>query len=230
MATFLSGYQVFTSDDDLLGFGQFGQVYKGRDTNRNIDVAVKKIPLYDDEDYQKYIRRELETMLAIEHAHVVKLHHSEKSKQFLYLVMEFCDGGDIESYIRKKGALQREMCLGFMQNIAEAVEYMHTRKHPILHRDLKPGNILLKIENAIPIIKLADFGLARPVSTAASRFSVTVCGSPNYMAPEARPDADGKVAYDLPVDVFSVGLIFLVLHNHELTRKPLEPIKGKEIT
>ena len=212
-----SGTSSSTSEADFLGAGNFGRVSKG-----TMDVAIKEIVLRDDEDYQKYYRREVEIMMAINHKNIVRLYKSKKTKKFLTLVMEYCEGGDIEAYVKKKGALTRETCLEFMQSIAEAVEYMHTKD--TLHRDLNPRNILVQEEDGFPIIKLADFGLARPASKAES---FTLCGTPNYMAPEMFPDALGKVDYSLPADIFSVGLIFLVLHNHVQTGEPLKAIKSR---
>ena len=221
----LDGY--YANEDDSIGCGAFGVVFKGRDAEETMDVAIKRITIGQLEE--KYLEREQSILEGIIHKHIVRLYHSQRSRTYLYLVMEFCEGGHIGIYIEKNGALQRKTSLGFMQSIAEAVEYLHSRTPNIVHRDLKPENVLIQIEGGVPTIKLADFGLARPISAAESRLQMTFGGTFNYMAPECFPDEKGIVEYSLPVDVFAMGLIFLVLHYHVQTRKPLRPIKGKNL-
>lgn len=99
----------------------------------------------------------------------------------MYMILEFCGGGDFASYIRMRKRIPEKQAQYFMRHLALGLQYMHS--HGVAHRDLKPHNLLLSDKGQTPILKIADFGFARVMDPA--QLATTICGSPLYMAPEA---------------------------------------------
>ncbi|XP_076182282.1 unc-51 like kinase 3 homolog Aduk isoform X2 [Ptiloglossa arizonensis] len=116
----------------------------------------------------------------------------------IYIVMEYCDGGDLSSFIRKKNKLPEQICRRFLQQLALALKYL--RDHNVSHMDLKPQNLLL-MRNPHLVLKVGDFGFAQYLKNSEQRFAIR--GSPLYMAPEILL----KRVYDARVDLWSVGVI-----------------------
>lgn len=112
--------------------------------------------------------------------------------------MEYCDGGDLSSFIKKKHKLPESVCRRFLQQLALALRYL--RDHNVCHMDLKPQNLLL-MRKPQPVLKVGDFGFAQYLSNSEHKF--TIRGSPLYMAPEMLL----KHKYDARVDLWSVGVI-----------------------
>ncbi|XP_021713926.1 serine/threonine-protein kinase ATG1t-like isoform X2 [Chenopodium quinoa] len=123
----------------------------------------------------------------------------------LCLVFEFCDGGNLASYIRRHGGVQEQIARDFLYQLGTGLSIM--RSHQIVHRDLKPQNILLSSSDSNTFLKIADFGLSRVLHS--GDHAETVCGSPLYMAPEVL----GFQRYDDKVDLWSIGAIFFELLN-----------------
>ena len=225
--TVIDDYKVFCQDDDILGGGTCGQVWRGQNMKSELYVAVKKVLLGDDEEYYtKYVEGEVRALQAVSHPHIIKLFHSAKSGKFFCLFMELCEEGDLDSYLKKHGELSEDTMLSFMQGAAEAVNCLHHLQQPIAHRDIKPDNLLIKIENSLPVIKLTDFGFARTITSEKNRVAGTYVGTPNYMAPEVRPDKDNYIKYHLNVDIFSLGVVLLAMITHTKGEK-LTAVKGK---
>jgi len=212
-------YLVNRSVSTRLGKGQFGEVWRGRNTTSNEECAVKEITKPENEF--KYIDQELAILKETSHPNITELYHSEWKGNVLYMFMEFCEDGDLDKYVETNKEFSEDVLLSFMQGCADAINYLHNRNPPVVHRDLKPGNILVKTVNHIPTVKITDLGFSCFVT---KDFS-TVCGTPYYMAPEVMPDKDGNVKYNLPADIFSLGLVFHSMVTHKSGQK-LTPIKG----
>ncbi|XP_011868269.1 PREDICTED: serine/threonine-protein kinase ULK3 isoform X2 [Vollenhovia emeryi] len=116
----------------------------------------------------------------------------------IYIVMEYCDGGDLSSFIKKKHKLPESTCRRFLQQLALALKYL--RDHNVCHMDLKPQNLLL-VRKPQLVLKVGDFGFAQYLSNSEHKFAIR--GSPLYMAPEMLL----KHKYDARVDLWSVGVI-----------------------
>ncbi|XVF14964.1 hypothetical protein REPUB_Repub09cG0106700 [Reevesia pubescens] len=125
----------------------------------------------------------------------------------LFLVLEFCAGGNLASYIQHHGRVQEQIARSFMKQLGAGLEVLQS--HRIIHRDLKPENILLSGSKDDVVLKIADFGLSRSVDP--DQYLQTVCGSPLYMAPEVLQFQryDEKVM----VDMWSLGAILFELLN-----------------
>ena len=179
----------------LLGEGAFGKVYKETRTVFIIPstkvCAVKKINNFDKEAIN-----EVETLMKLDHEHIIKCygHHFEDNGRTLCIVMEFADQGTFTKLITEQAPnpgsnyfkefnIWRLLC-----QLSLALDYLHTLPQPILHRDLKPDNILGVKNPADGDInwKLADFGLVKLLGENAQGdfYAQTFCGTPTYMAPE----------------------------------------------
>lgn len=123
----------------------------------------------------------------------------------MFLVLEFCSGGNLASYLQQHGRVQEKIAKRFTQQMGDGLKILQS--HHIIHRDLKPENILLSGKESDVVLKIADFGLSRRVLP--DNYVETVCGSPFYMAPEVLQFQ----RYDYKVDMWSVGVILFELLN-----------------
>lgn len=183
-----------------IGKGSCAVVWKGRieGSNPPQEVAVKVISRQTVTETTQ-LRQEVEVLRRITHPNIVRFRDLKKSSQHFYLVLEYCAGGDLSQFLRTNGRASEEVSRGFLTQIAAGLCVLH--KENIMHRDLKPQNILLSDSSADPVLKIADFGFARALQP--MDMAATVCGSPLYMAPEILR----YEPYDARADLWSVGAI-----------------------
>uniref|UniRef100_A0A8D9FJ15 Serine/threonine-protein kinase unc-51 n=1 Tax=Cacopsylla melanoneura TaxID=428564 RepID=A0A8D9FJ15_9HEMI len=197
------------STKDILGHGAFAVVYKGRcRRSPSQHVAIKRITkknLAKTQNFGKEINI-LKELTELHHENVVELLHCKESEQYVYLVMEFCNGGDLADYLVSKGTLSEDTIRIFLKQIVQALKAFQVKG--IVHRDLKPQNILLSHSYGKQYpqpqhikLKIADFGFARFLQDGV--MAATLCGSPMYMAPEVLM----SMKYDAKADLYSVGTI-----------------------
>ena len=139
--------------------------------------------------------------------------------------MEMCELGDLGDHFKKSlPSLNQKVDL--MEQICNGLHHLHSQTPPIVHRDLKPQNLLVASEAGLPVVKLADFGLARFVD---QTMLESLCGTPMYMAPEILPNrvfVFDEVSYTKEVDVFSLGLIFQAMLRYRKGDWGLRPVLG----
>src|SRR5213078_1816640 len=152
-----------------LGAGGMGEVYRALDTRLERVVAVKILPahLSDSPDARQRFEREARTISSLNHPHICVLHDVGTQDGIDYLVMECVEGESLAKRL-EKGPLPLEQVLKYGSQIADALDKAH--RSGVVHRDLKPGNIMLTPAGA----KLLDFGLAKPASPLASVATLTV--------------------------------------------------------
>lgn len=195
---------------DLIGHGAFAVVYKGRVKTAPTDVvAIKAITKKNLAKSQNLLSKEikiLKELTELHHDNVVALLDCKETPHHVYLVMEYCNGGDLADYLNAKGTLSEDTIKRFLRQLAGAMSAMTSKG--IVHRDLKPQNILLSHEgrtrNPLPAdikLKIADFGFARFLQDGV--MAATLCGSPMYMAPEVIM----SLQYDAKADLWSLGTI-----------------------
>ncbi len=183
--------------DDPIGKGSFSFVFKGWHKKSNNNVAIKKINLSSLSMNMKYhIKSEIAIMEKLEHSNIIQLYDVIYKDECVYLIMEFCPLGDLSKFLNNK-PLKEKYCWKFIKQIADATEYLLSNN--ILHRDLKPQNIMLFDTYHI---KLSDFGFAKILKKDDSMYN-TICGSPIYMAPEIIKHNN----YDIKTDLWSIGVI-----------------------
>ncbi|XP_044296815.1 serine/threonine-protein kinase ULK1 isoform X7 [Varanus komodoensis] len=194
------------SRKDLIGHGAFAVVFKGRHKEKpDVEVAIKCINKKNLAKSQTLLGKEIKILKELKHENIVALYDFQEMANSVYLVMEYCNGGDLADYLHNMRTLSEDTIRLFLQQIAGAMKVLHSKG--IIHRDLKPQNILLsfpggKKSNPSNIrIKIADFGFARYLQS--NMMAATLCGSPMYMAPEVIMSQH----YDAKADLWSIGTI-----------------------
>ncbi|XP_045475967.1 serine/threonine-protein kinase unc-51-like isoform X2 [Harmonia axyridis] len=204
---------------ELIGHGAFACVYRGRKIkDKNFPVAIKAITKKNVNKCQALLSKEiniLKQIAELNNPNLVSMISCEETPTHVFLVMEFCNGGDLADYFILKKTLSEDTLRLFLLQIASAMKTLRTLG--IVHRDLKPQNILLSYDPAIAHpqpyqinLKLADFGFARTLEEGG--MAGTLCGSPMYMAPEVIM----SLQYDSKADLWSIGTIVY----QALTGKP----------
>jgi formylglycine-generating enzyme required for sulfatase activity len=168
-----------------IGRGGMGIVYLAKDTILSREVALKVIPreLALDPKAIGDLKRETAIALDLTHEHIVRLYNLETWEGQAFVTMEYVPGQTLSHLLsRKGGKLPLDEALPLIREMAAAIDYAHDRKRPVIHRDIKPLNILLTQEGRV---KIADFGLARVMRDSASRLSGhSTAGTLAYMSPE----------------------------------------------
>lgn len=191
------------SVSDKLGAGTYGEVYKAhRKTGAREVVAIKCVKKSNlTKSEADAIVGEIALLKELKHEYIVEMKDFFWDSRFIYIVMEYCGGGDLSRYIKSHIQLPEHICQRFLQQLAAALKFLRSKN--VAHMDLKPQNILLThaSKGHAPILKLADFGFAQKFSSEQMKHSLR--GSPLYMAPEMVLDR----RYDAKVDLWSVGVI-----------------------
>jgi len=181
-------YRILSS----LGSGGFGSVYLAEDTWIDKKVALK-VPHKQHIDFTEMLK-EPRLLASMSHPNIVTVLTAEKQQDVFFIVMEYVAGETLEHIIATDGALDVSRALDFTCQICNAVDHAH--RAGILHRDLRPGNMLVSEKG---VLKVTDFGTSRVLEIAAH--GTTVIGSPPYMAPE---QFQGKAVF--ASDVYSIGV------------------------
>ena len=204
-----------------LGKGKFGLVKLGIHKESGREVAVKIInkKLVGPVDVQQ-VKSEIDILKIAKHPNIIKLYDVFENEKFIYIIMEYCAGGDLFSYIEKRGfRLKEERASEIIHKLCTTVYFLH--QYGIVHRDLKPENILMTDDTDNADIRLVDFGLGKiigPGETCTEPF-----GTFSYVAPEVLQEKP----YNFKVDLFAIGIITYLLvagflpFDHETSEKEI---------
>ncbi|MDZ4743055.1 MAG: serine/threonine-protein kinase [Verrucomicrobiota bacterium] len=193
----IAGYEII----DILGRGGMGVVYKARQISLDRIVAIKILPgqFSTDKEYIQRFQKEARAAARLNHHNIIQIYDFGLIGQLHYLAMEYIDGAPLSAYIKAYGRIQEEDCLRIILQACEALDCAH--KSGIIHRDIKPDNILLS--NAGDV-KLCDLGLAK--LTIGEDLSLTqtgmAVGTPYYISPE---QVRGDKILDHRTDIYSLG-------------------------
>ncbi|KAA3643237.1 MAG: hypothetical protein DWQ07_22230 [Chloroflexi bacterium] len=183
---------------ETLGQGGMGSVYRAWDENLAVEVAVKE-NLFTTEEYNRQFRREATILATMRHPNLPRVSdHFEIANQGQYLVMDYIEGEDLRQRMDRVDVLPAEEVIVVGAAVCEALSYLHTRQPPILHRDLKPGNIKI---NPDGVVYLVDFGLAKIVSGSQATTTGARAMTPGYSSPEQY----GTSRTDARSDIYSLG-------------------------
>jgi serine/threonine protein kinase len=190
---------------EVVGQGGMGAVLRAFDTKLSRVVAVKVMSpgLASNPTAVMRFLREATTAAAVHHDHVVTIHAVDDAHRPPYLVMEFVDGQTLQEKIDREGALELKQILRIGSQAAAGLEAAH--KMGLIHRDVKPANILL--ENGVERVKISDFGLARAADDLQITQTGLIAGTPQYMSPE---QAKGE-SIDARSDLFSLGSVLYTM-------------------
>ena len=188
---------------DLIGEGSFGKVYKGRRKYTGLIVALKFIPKAGKAEKDlRNLRREIEIMSGLKHINVIELLDHFETDDEVVVVTEFAEG-ELFQILEDDGKLSEEQTQSIACQLLSALYYLHT--HRILHRDMKPQNVLLGKGG---VVKLCDFGFARAMSMN-TLVLTSIKGTPLYMSPELVEEKP----YDHTSDLWSLGCILYELYT-----------------
>jgi tetratricopeptide (TPR) repeat protein len=183
-------YEILTE----LGRGGMGVVYKARDTRLERDVAIKVLRTTSKEEATR-LEQEAKAAATLNHTGIVTIFDFEAGFDGYFITMEYVPGDALDHIMRVQPDRIHNNLLGILVRLADAIAYAHS--HHVIHRDLKPGNVLL---SPLQEVKILDFGIAARLDTGEGTTS-TVCGTPYYMAPEQiRGDAPTPAT-----DVYAFG-------------------------
>ncbi|XP_020588220.1 serine/threonine-protein kinase ATG1c-like [Phalaenopsis equestris] len=187
-----------------IGSGSFSVVWLARHRVTGLEVAVKEIIMDKfEKKVQKSLRSEIEILKRTKHPNIIALLEMIEASDRIFLILEYCKGGDLAVYLHKQGKVSETTAKHFMQQLASGLYCLY--ENNFVHRDLKPQNLLLSASNENSVLKIADFGFARLLEPRV--LAETLCGSPLYMAPEIMH----YQKYDAKADLWSVGAILFQL-------------------
>ena len=190
--------------DRLLGAGGMGSVFLGRDPTLDRPVAIKVVDpeLSASRAIRERFLQEARTVARLRHPHIVAVHAAGEADGLLWFVMEYVEGESLRELLEREGCCADGRARSILRDVADALAYAHAQG--IVHRDIKPDNIL--IERGTGRAMVTDFGVARALAAGDSRLTGTglAVGSPRYMSPE---QASGEREVDGRSDVYSLGLV-----------------------
>lgn len=189
---------------EKIGSGGMAIVYKAKDLllNRIVTIKVLREQFTADEEFVRRFRREAQSAASLSHTNIVSIYDVGKDEETEYIVMEYVEGKNLKEIIRDYAPLSTEQTVELGIQIAEAIHHAH--EHQIIHRDIKPHNILVTEDGRI---KVTDFGIARAVTAATVTHTGDIVGSVHYLSPE---QARG-VQTNEQSDVYSLGIILYEL-------------------
>jgi serine/threonine-protein kinase ULK/ATG1 len=183
-----------------IGKGSYGTVFLGKHLPSRNKIAVKMIDRQNlSPEHQSRLEQEILCQRSVESEFIVKLLDVQKTDHNFYLILEYCEGGDLGVFIKKNGPVDEASAQVWMQQLASG--FRELRAKNILHRDLKLSNILMTEASPRATLKIADFGLSRFLDT---NLAQTWLGTPLYMAPEIFQVGAG---YDSKADIWSLGMV-----------------------
>jgi len=194
---------------ERIGLGGMAVVYKAKDKKLERDVTVKVMreEYVLDEDFLKRFDIEARSAASLSNTNIVNVYDVGKEDDINFIVMEYIDGLTLKEIIHKKAPFENDELIGVTIQIAQALSHAHTNN--IIHRDIKPQNIMVTKSG---IVKVMDFGIAKAVTTSTTTTTSNSMGSVHYFSPE---QAKGK-SVDLRSDIYSLGIVMFEMATGEL--------------
>lgn len=189
---------------EMIGGGGMANVYLAHDVILDRDVAVKvlRLDFANDEDFIRRFRREAQSATSLAHPNIVNIYDVGEEESIYYIVMEYVDGQTLKQFIQKNSPVDVDVALNIMQQLTSAISHAH--QNHIIHRDIKPQNILIDREGNV---KITDFGIAVALSATSITQTNSVLGSVHYLSPE---QARGGMA-NRKSDIYSLGIVMFEL-------------------
>ena len=194
----ISGYEI----EELVGRGGMGEIYRARDPRLDRRVALKLLAerFSEDAEFRERLLRESRIAASLDHPNVIPVYEAGETDDRLFIAMRFVEGPDLEALLRSDGPLEPARAIAIASQVADALDAAHARG--LVHRDVKPSNVLLDRQDRREHVYLADFGLTQSVSDRGPTDGHLV-GTVDYVAPEQirGDDVDGRA------DVYGLGCV-----------------------
>lgn len=188
----------------IIGRGAYAQCYLTTiETGENFAMKIIKLADLKSEKVLQKLQSEISIHSTLDHPNVVKMYTSFQNSEFVFMILELCERGALDELLKKNGKLKEKYVTKFVSQLIKGLMYLHYQKS-VVHRDLKLGNLFL---DSHLNLKIGDFGLSALVKNGEKR--KTVCGTPNYIAPEVLLGKAGGHSFE--ADIWSLGVIIYTL-------------------
>ena len=196
----VGGYRI----DELISRGGMGLVYRATNVALNRIYALKVLAprLADDEQFRERFKREMRIAASLHHPNIVGIHNAGEHDGMLFFVMDYVTGTDLREVLVKSGAMDPSRVIDLLDQFASALDAAHSRG--LVHRDVKPANILITVKDGEEHAYLTDFGLAKKYDTASGLTAKgAVVGTVDYMSPEQITGSHT----DARTDIYALGCV-----------------------
>ncbi|GGH74780.1 serine/threonine-protein kinase [Pullulanibacillus pueri] len=192
-----------------VGDGGMAVVYKAKDLilDRFCAVKILRQQFSNDEAFIRRFRREAESVSSLSHANIVNIYDIGEEDDLYYIVMEYVDGTTLKTYIKHFAPVPPENAVYILKQIAAAIEHAH--EHGIVHRDIKPQNILIDDQDQV---KVTDFGIALGLTSATITYTNSILGSAHYLSPEQARGGKATVKSD----IYGFGIVMYEMLTGQL--------------
>ena len=197
----VGGYRI----DELISRGGMGLVYRATNVALNRIYALKVIApgLAEDEQFRNRFKREMRIAASLHHPNIVGIHYAGEQDGLLFFVMDYVTGTDLREVLLKQGALDPDRAVDLLEQLGSALDAAH--RLGLVHRDVKPANILITVRDGAEHAYLTDFGLAKKFDNASGLTAQgSVVGTVDYMAPEQITGSHT----DARTDIYALGCVF----------------------
>ncbi len=200
---------------EKIGEGGMGIVYKGIQISLNRPVAMKMLPqnLASDKDFVTRFKQEALSVAKLNHRNIIQVYDTDELEGNYFIIMEYVEGETLDDLLKRKKVLSLDFTLEILQQVGMALSYAH--KHGVVHRDIKPGNIMIAEDGSI---KVMDFGIAKVQDSSVKTKTGMSIGTPEYMSPEQVKGTN----VDSKSDMYAFGVLSYRMLAGEL------PFKGKD--
>lgn len=187
----------------LLGRGAYAQCYLAVAGGETFAMKIVRLRDIKSKKVQEKLESEIQIHSGLSHPSVVRMHRSFRNSEYVFMVLELCERGALDALLKRNGRIKERYVARFIKQTVDGLIYLHNNAS-VVHRDLKLGNLFL---DAKLNIKIGDFGLSAIIRDGEKK--VTMCGTPNYIAPEV---LFGKASgHSFEADVWSLGVIIYTL-------------------
>ena len=197
----VGGYRI----DELISRGGMGLVYRATNVALNRIYALKVIApgLAEDEQFRNRFKREMRIAASLHHPNIVGIHYAGEQDGLLFFVMDYITGTDLREVLIKHGALDPDRAVELLEQLGSALDAAH--RLGLVHRDVKPANVLITVRDGAEHAYLTDFGLAKKFDNASGLTAQgSVVGTVDYMAPEQITGSHT----DARTDIYALGCVF----------------------
>jgi serine/threonine protein kinase len=204
--TVVAGYRI----EEMIGRGGMGLVYRVRHVALNRIYALKLLApaLAEDQQFRDRFQREMRIAASLHHPNMVGIHYAGEHEGLLFFVMDYVSGTDLREILLKQGALEPTRAVDLLEQLASALDAAHGRG--LVHRDVKPANVMITVKDGEEHAYLTDFGLAKKFDTASGlTVKGAVVGTVDYMAPEQITGAHT----DARTDIYALGCVLYQMLN-----------------
>jgi|LSQX01.1.fsa_nt_gb serine/threonine-protein kinase len=202
---------------EKIGDGGTAFVYKGIDNllNRYVTIKILRPEFVSDQDFLRRFRREAQSAASLSHPNIVSIYDVGAENGIHYIIMEYVKGRSLKAIIEEEGPLPVDTAVEYAEQIAIALDHAH--KHGIIHRDVKPHNILIGDDERV---KVTDFGIARAATASTVTYNGAILGSVHYFSPEqARGEQTG-----IKSDIYSLGIVLFEMLTGQVPYSGESPV------